>query len=46
MLEFSDMDFKEFNMFKKIHKREFFRRKLKSMKKNQVAILELKSYNN
>ena len=34
MLEFSDMDFKEFNMFKNIHKREFFSRKLKSMKKN------------
>ena len=32
MLEFSDVDFKEFNMFKKIHKRKFFSRKLEFMK--------------
>lgn len=43
MLEFSDMDFKGFNTFKKIDKRESLNRKWESMKNNQVGILELKS---
>lgn len=46
MLEFSDMDSRRFNMFKKINnKRESLNRKLESMKKDLVEIPELNNYN-